>query len=287
MKLAFLGLGAMGQRMIKHLVDTEYSLSVWNRTLETAHQFIKDLKMDDSVAETPAKACEGADIVISMLSDDIASQNTWDGQHGALSAIESGALVIECSTLSTDWIQSLGKSCDSKGIELIDAPVVGSLPQAEAAALHFFIGGSESAFSRALPVLKKMGQQQHHLGDLGAGTTTKLINNAFLSIQVASIAELLSVLERTKTDTSNAFDAILQTPLASPVSKIISKLIQENNHASLFPVELMDKDLRYFHALQSDISTPMTQASHQVFSQAVANGYGKLNMTAVAKLFSK
>ena len=287
MNIAFLGLGAMGRRMVMQLAKTHHNVTIWNRTQGIAEQLVNESSGKLILSKTPQNACRGAQVIISMLRDDLASKNIWK-EMNLIHSLNPAALVIECSTLSPAWVTELDRLCGARHVGFIDAPVVGSLPQAESGNLHFFIGGSSSNVEKAEPILSVMAQALHHIGEIGAGSFAKLVNNAYLGIQVASLAELLNVLQKSNVDTHRAISAIQSTPLASPISKLLTQLILEDRHEPLFPVDLMEKDLNYFTKACDPLkaNAPLSIATHNAFSQAIDANLGKLNMTAIAKLLS-
>src|SRR6185437_6871265 len=148
--IALLGLGAMGSRMAANLLKADHALTVWNRTPEAAAALVAQ---GAKQAPTPRQAAAGADFVFAMVRDDEASREIWlSPHHGALEGLKEGAVAIESSTLTPGWIRELGLAVAARGSTLLEAPVVGSRPQAEAAQLIYFIGGDESVLKRVKPL---------------------------------------------------------------------------------------------------------------------------------------
>lgn len=134
-KVGFLGLGAMGSRMAANLLKAGHTVTVWNRSPEAAEALVAS---GARRASSPKEAAEGGDFVFAMVRDDKASQNVWlDATNGALAGMRSGAVAIESSTLTPEWIRELSQHFRAKGISLLDAPVSGSRPQAETAQLVY------------------------------------------------------------------------------------------------------------------------------------------------------
>src|SRR5688500_13449690 len=131
-KLAVLGLGIMGTGIAANLLKAGHGLAVYNRTAARA-QPLADLGA--RVAATPAEAAEGAEVVLSVVGDDEASRAVWLGEQGALGGMVSGAIVVECSTLSVAWIRELQQQAAARDLRLVDAPLGGSKPAAEAGTL--------------------------------------------------------------------------------------------------------------------------------------------------------
>jgi 3-hydroxyisobutyrate dehydrogenase len=193
MRIAVLGLGAMGSRMAARLLGAGHQVSVYNRSAGPAH----DLVAAGAVAgKTPRAAAEGAEIVIAMVRDNEASRAIWcDEQDGALRGFGAGAIAIESSTLTPGWVRELGAEVQQAGARFLDAPVVGSRPQADAGQLIHLVGGDADIFDRAKGVLSALGGAAHHVGPVGAGARLKLAVNALFGVQVAALAELLALLK--------------------------------------------------------------------------------------------
>ncbi len=154
-KVTFLGLGAMGSRMAANLVQAGYAVTVWNRSPRATEPLAAQ---GARVAETPLTAAQGAAFVISMVTDDAASAAVWlDPTVGALAGLDAGAVAIESSTVTPGWIDTLSAAVTGRGAQFIEAPVSGSLPQAEARQLVVLAGGEPGAFDAAAPILSAMG----------------------------------------------------------------------------------------------------------------------------------
>jgi 3-hydroxyisobutyrate dehydrogenase len=285
-KIAFLGLGAMGSRMVVNLLKAGYAVSAWNRSADKARHL---LALGASVAATPREAAMQADIVISMLRDDQASRYAWlDMYGGALAGMQAGSIAIESSTLTTAWIKELAQAALQQSVNFLDAPVAGSRPQAEAAQLIYLVGGDAQVLQRAETVLKSMGGAVHHAGEIGSGAAVKLIVNALFGIQVAAMAELLGFAARAGLDPAKALEILGNTPVASPAAKLAGQGMLAKNFSPMFPVELVEKDFGYALDALSDAHSlmPLTQSTHAVLRNALARGLGEQNLTAVAQLYA-
>ncbi|MDX2235888.1 MAG: NAD(P)-dependent oxidoreductase [Hyphomonadaceae bacterium] len=285
--IAFLGLGAMGARMAAHLARAGHQLAVWNRTPGRADALVS---LGAREAATAADAAARAQIVIAMVRDDDASRAVWlDPDVGALHAMTPGALAIECSTLTPAWTQALAAHASARGINVLEAPLAGSRPQADARALTFFLGGRAADAMRAAPLLDAMGAASFPVGGVGAGATVKLAVNAMLVAQVAMLAELKGFLERAGVDAAAAMEALNATAVASPAVKAAAASMLAGAYAPLFPIALADKDCRYALATAHTMGAalPLTSAAQAVLSQAQTAGLGGDHLSAVAKLYTK
>ena len=270
MNITFLGQGAMGSRMADRLVAAGYQVHRWNRT---------------GMSTTPREAAQDADIVIAMLRDDGAAHSVWlDAQTGALGGMRQGALAIECSTLSPAGMTELHMAAMDAGVGMIDAPVLGSRPQAEAGQLIHLIGGDAKYVVAAQPLLVSMSAAQHHVGPAGAGTALKLIANTLFGAQVALLAELLGRMKGLGLDPAAAVELLSQTPVLSPSAKGAGALMLARRDEPLFPVELVAKDFGYTIGAEA-ATMPVTNAAADVFATALQAGLGAANLTAVARIY--
>jgi len=283
-KVAFLGLGAMGRRMSRRLLAGGVDLVVFSRS--GVPDDAPELRA--RAASSPCEAAARADVVISMVSDDDASRAVWtDPERGALSSLRPETLAIECSTLGVEWVNALAGSVRAAGAEFVDGPVVGSRPQAETGALIFLAGGSAAAVERARPVLSTMGGALHHLGPTAAGATAKLIVNALLGVQVAALAELWGVARRAGLDAGALAETTGALPVVSLAAKGALASMLAHRFEPLFPLALVEKDLRYALAMGrvGGAQTPVTERVAEVVRSAVAAGLAAENLTALAKLY--
>jgi 3-hydroxyisobutyrate dehydrogenase len=201
MQITFLGQGAMGARMADRFEAAGHTVTRWNRSGAT---------------QSAREAVADSDIVIAMLRDDEASRSVWlDPESGALAGMKADALAIESSTLTVNWVNELAAAAKMQGRAFIDAPVLGSRPQAEAGQLIYLIGGETSDVARAEPVLAAIGGKQLHVGGTGKGAALKLIANTLFGIQVTAMAELIGRMSALGLDPAQAIELLGETPLLS------------------------------------------------------------------------
>jgi 3-hydroxyisobutyrate dehydrogenase len=284
-KISILGLGAMGSRMAANLIKSGHRVTVWNRSPQAARPLID---AGARYAQTPKAAATGADFVMSMVRDNEASRQVWlDPQTGAVEGMSAGTIAIESSTLTVEWVRELGANFEERALSLLEAPVVGSTPQAESAQLIYFVGGDAGVLERTEAVLKALGSAIHRVGPLGSGALAKLATNTLLGIQVTALAELIGMLKRSDADVARVLEAISATPAWSMVAGRVSALMLADDFAPQFPVELIEKDFGYMlQTAASDSAAPTIAAARGVFRIAIEHGLGKDNMTGVVKLFT-
>jgi 3-hydroxyisobutyrate dehydrogenase len=276
----------MGAGMAANLLKAGFALSVYNRTTAKA------LALTDSgarLAATPAEAVKGASVIISMLSDDTASRDVWLGKDGALEAAEKGATLIESSTVSPAWISELAGLAAERGLDLLDAPVTGSRMQAEAGQLSFLVGGNEAALGKAVSALKAMSKEIVHLGPVGSGAKMKLINNFLCGVQVASLAEGLTWIERSGLYRDKALSILKGGAPGSPLFGAISTRMVNQTYAVNFLLKLMKKDLLYAQneAAQCDVDLKTAEVARSLFEGAIAQGFGDEDIASVIEPLRK
>jgi len=283
-KIAFLGLGAMGSRMATNLLNAGFDLTVWNRTAATADALVKSGARQ---ASSPKEAAYEADYIISMVRDNEAAMQVWlDEQTWAIHGMKSGAIAIESSTLTPACIKDMAIRFNNKGFKFLEAPVSGSRPQAAAAQLVYFVAGDKSAFEAAKPILEKMGSTILFIGNAGNAAITKLITNALLGIQVTAISELIGLIKSNNADPALILDAISKTSSWAPVNGYLSSTIFTQNFAPQFPVELISKDFDYIKQIsKTEDKISILSKVSDVFHQGISVGLGDLNMTGISKLY--
>jgi 3-hydroxyisobutyrate dehydrogenase len=273
----------MGRGMAANLLKAGFPLTVYNRTREKAEPLAAQ---GATIAGTPAEGAKGADVVISMLADDSASRAAWLGEDGALDTMASGSTVIECSTLTPGWIAELDRQTKSRDIGLVEAPVTGSRPQAEAGQLTFLCGAEAATLDAVRPVLAVMSKAILHLGPVGSGGQLKLINNFLCAAQVASFAEAVAWVERTQLDRTQALDFLKTGAAGSGILNAMTDRMTARTYEVNFLLRLLNKDLRYAQtaAAENGVTLTTAAATGQLFDKAEQQGLGEKDMSAVIEV---
>jgi 3-hydroxyisobutyrate dehydrogenase len=282
LRIGFLGLGLMGSGMAHRLLAAGFAVTVFNRNRgKTASHAAAGA----TVATTPREAAAGADVIISMVSDDPAARAVWLGADGALAAAKPGAVAIECGTLTLDWIRELDRHCREAKMELLDAPVTGSRTQADSGELNFLVGGSAQTLERVRPVLAAMSKSIIPLGPVGSGAQLKLINNFLCSVQVAALAEGVAMIERSGLDRSRALEVITGGAPGSPLVKIVSARMTAPDYTPHFLLRLMAKDLNYAMqaAREQSLDLGTARAALELFERGIEAGLGERDISAVVE----
>jgi 3-hydroxyisobutyrate dehydrogenase len=193
-----------------------------------------------------------------MVADDKASRAVWFGPDGALADIKPGAVVVEMSTLTPDWVKELAGAAKAKDCGFVDAPVGGSKPAAANGQLVLFMGGDKAAIDRARPALEAVSARMHHLGPAGAGATWKLVNNMLVAIQVTALAEGLALARAAGFDLAVASELIGNSAAASPAVKTkLPRMVEGDYGETDFALQHMLKDARYAEALGRELGVEL------------------------------
>jgi 3-hydroxyisobutyrate dehydrogenase len=280
--VAILGLGIMGSGMAQRLLAANFPLTVYNRDRAKCVAFAAN---GASVARSPSEAASHAQIILSMVADDVASRQVWLGADGALAGVSPSSVLIESSTVSLGWIQELATAAAEHGCEFLDAPVTGTKPHAASGELLFLVGGSRDALDRARPVFSILGRDAIHLGPSGSGALMKLVNNFLCGVQAASFAEALSLIDAGGLDRDKAVSILTAGAPGSGIVKRVAERVAANDFTPNFGLRWMAKDLAYAIGTGSARGIPLRTASAalSIFQDAIAEGHGDEDFSAVAK----
>lgn len=278
--VAFVGLGAMGSRMAMNLHQAGFKLRVYNRDRAKTKALAEK---GAEVAESPAAAARGAEFVVSIVADDNASRAVMLGASGVLGGAAAGTIIIDSSTNSPALAREVAKAATERKCSYLDAPVSGSIVQAQNKELVFMIGGDEAAFGKAQPLFAAMGRMARRAGGSGAGATIKLVNNMLSGTMTAALAEAAQVAEAAGVDQAAALEILGEGAAASRLLKTKLPKMFKRDFSPQFQLELMEKDLRYFLALAQDLDRPSPIASlvRSQYQSARRAAIGKLDACAV------
>ena len=278
--IAFLGLGAMGARMAANLQSAGYALRVYNRDRAKARPFAEK---GAQACDTPAAAVQGASYVVSMVADDVATRAVMLGADGAVAAATAGTIIIDSSTNTPAMAREVAQAAAARRVQYLDAPVSGSLAQAQGKELVFMVGGDPVAFERARPVLSAMGRMAKHMGAAGTGATIKLINNMLSGTATAAIVEAVMIAEAAGLDRAATLEVLGEGAAGSRLMKTRMPKMFSRDFAPQFQLQLMEKDLRYFQLLAQELDRPVPVAAlvRSQFQAARRSELGKLDSSAL------
>ena len=278
--VAFIGLGAMGSRMAANLLEAGFELRVYNRDRAKTKALAEK---GAEVAESPAAAVKGAEFAVSIVSDDEATREVMLGANGAVGAAAKGCIIIDSSTNTPAIAREVAREAAARGGFYLDAPVSGSLKQAQGRELVFMVGGAREAFDKAQPLFAAMGRMAKHAGESGAGATVKLINNMLSGTMTAAVAEAVQIAEAAGIGRDAALEILGEGAAASRLLKSKMPMMFQRDFKPQFQLALMEKDLRYFlgMAQQLDRPTPIAALVRSQFQAARRGSLGGLDACAV------
>jgi 3-hydroxyisobutyrate dehydrogenase len=276
-KIGWIGLGTMGNPMSQQLIKAGYDVTVYNRTKEK-EDAIK--AMGSIAAPTPSALIQQTNIVIIMVSDDKAIQDIFYRDDGLLSAGTSGKVIINMSTVSPAISKEVAAKCLEQGNQYLDAPVSGSVKQAQEGSLVVMVGGDATTFELVKPILEKLGKLAMLVGNNGAGNVAKLAINTLLGFAAQGLAEAVILARNNGIDPGDLTTLINNSALGSVFGKIKGDAIVNDNYKAAFALKLLAKDLRL--AKDIGLSTPLGETVYQTFQQAESE-YGDEDIIAIIK----
>ena len=257
--VAVLGIGRMGGAMAGRLAACGLDVVLYNRSPEPAQALAASIGA--RVAATPAEAVAGSAVAISMVSDDAAVHDLFEGPTGALAGLDSRTVAVDMSTVLPGTIQGLEAAVRATGAGILDAPVSGSVAFAASGGLTIMVGGSPADVERARPVLEQLGKRVIHLGPLGAGATVKLAVNTVIYGLNQALSEALVLAERAGVDRATAYDVIRSSAAGAPfVEYKRAAFIEPDSTPTAFALALAEKDLELILELAAAVGTEMPQA---------------------------
>jgi 3-hydroxyisobutyrate dehydrogenase-like beta-hydroxyacid dehydrogenase len=284
--LGFVGLGAMGSRIATRLLDSGNAVYGTNRTRSRAQPLIeRGLQWRD----TPREVAAAADVVFSMVTDDQALEAIADGRGGLLAGLGDGKVYVDMSTVSPQASRQLAERVRALGAEMLDAPVSGSIPQAESGTLAIMVGGSEGAFGKVEPLLQELGQTVTRVGTNGQGLLLKLAINISLAVQTLAFSEGLLLAERGGIDSRLAAEVMSSSSIGSPMLKARVPLLLDLPEQAWFDVALMQKDIRLAREAADELATalPSAAVADEMLTRAGELGYAHRDLAALHEVLAE
>jgi 3-hydroxyisobutyrate dehydrogenase-like beta-hydroxyacid dehydrogenase len=272
--IGFIGLGMMGAPMASRLMDAGHRLTVWNRTRAKA----EPLEMRGAeVATTASQAAAGNEFVITMLATPDALEDVIDQIVGALTP---GQIVIDMSTVGPAAIQEISLRLP-RGVELVDAPVRGSIKQAETGTLDVMIGADDATFARVRPVLEAFGTVRH-AGARGTGAAMKLVANLALGGLMATLGEALALGRSMSLPLDGMLDMLEESTLG-PTVKSKRAYIESGHYPPNFHLTLAEKDMRLVQeaAEHAGADVRTSRAARSWMQESIAHGAGDFDYSAM------
>lgn len=264
-RLGFIGIGNMGSRIARRLIDHGYVVSVYDRHFENVSALVASGAVP---ASSIADLVRASDVVLSCLPNDEVVRSVYIGPAGVLANTRPGSIVLEMSTISPATSRELSRLGSQSGLDILDIAISGSTPAAEQGALTLLAGGDQAVFDSVSPILQAIARQSFYLGPSGSGTTMKLVVNTLLGVGMQVVAEAVAFGEKAGLDRNLLLDVLAKTAVIPPALTGKLARVAKNDYSPQFPLGLMNKDFRLILETAAQLAVPMpaTAAAFQVNS---------------------
>jgi 3-hydroxyisobutyrate dehydrogenase-like beta-hydroxyacid dehydrogenase len=278
--IGFVGLGAMGGRIAGRLLAPGNVVYGTNRTTGKAGALVeRGLVWCDS----PRDVAEQAEVVFSMVTDTAALEAITSGPRGILAGLRPGGVYVDMSTVSPAASRELADRVQDLGAAMLDAPVSGSVPAAEAGSLAIMVGGDPAVFARVEPLLRELGRTVTHVGSNGKALIMKLAVNISLAVQMMAFSEGVLLAERGGVDPRLAIDVLSSSAVGSPMLRTRGPLLLDRADEAWFDVNLMNKDvdLALEQGRRLHVRLPSAAVASELLGTARGLGYGDRDIVAI------
>lgn len=241
MKVGFIGLGLMGEPMAQNLIK-KYTLNIYNRTKSKA------IELEEKGAnwfDNPKLLADNSDIVILMLADNNACEEVILGDQGIINTSNKDCLIVNMSTVTPTTNRKLHRKINEAELQMIEAPVSGTIGPAKEGTLTILVGGGEGLFRQVKSVLNQMGKETYYIGPVGKASEMKLLINLNLAAQTAIFAETMILGQKLGMENKTMLELINNSAVATIVSKMKGENMLEGNFPTNFPLKYMVKDINY------------------------------------------
>ena len=293
-KIAFIGVGNMGNPMAVNLLKAGNNIKVFDvskKMLEKAKE--KNLETKDSIEDLISKEIS---VVITMLPEGKHSKEIYLGDNGIINKVSKNCILIDCSTIDMQTSKEIGKVANDQGIMMVDAPVSGGVMGAQKASLNIMVGGSKDSFDRALPILKVMGKNIYHAGEIGSGNGAKICNNMSLGITMIAASESLMLAKRLNIDIKKVHEIMKNAsgnswPISvyPPLPGLIDGTPSNNNYKPGFSAGMMNKDLKLANECATNVnaSIPLGKMALDIYSKFCEEGNETKDFSAISKVIGR
>ncbi len=284
-KLGFIGLGAMGGRVAKRLLDAGHTVTGYNRTRERA-QWLLDAGM--RWGETPRAVAEASDVFFTMVTDTKALYSVVEGEQGLLAGLGPGKVYVDMSTISPAASKQLATRVAAAGANMLDSPVSGSVITLEQGNLSLMVGGDQAIFEQVRPLLLAIGPKITYMGANGQAVLMKIAINLNLQVQMLGCSEGLILAEKGGIPRELALEAMLNSAVASPMLKYRAPFILQMPDEAWFNVNMMQKDMLLALEMgrELDVPLPLVSTSNEYLTAARALGLDQQDFAVVYKVLA-
>ena len=284
--LGFVGLGAMGSRVTKRLLDAGHTVTGYNRTKSKA-QWLLDAGM--RWADSPRSVAEAADIIFTMVTNTSALHEVVSGEQGILAGLTAGKVYVDMSTVSPATSKNIAAQVAETGARMLDCPVSGSVITLEQGNLSLMAGGEEAIFEQVKPVLLDIGPRVNYVGSNGQAVLMKIAINLNLQVQIMAFFEGLLLAEKGGIPRETALEVMLNSVIASPSLKYRTPFILNMPDEAWFNVNMMQKDMLLALEMgrQLDVPLPTVAISNEYLTAARALGLAHKDFAIVYQVLAK
>jgi 3-hydroxyisobutyrate dehydrogenase-like beta-hydroxyacid dehydrogenase len=285
-RVGFIGLGLMGSRMARNLLEKGFLKAVWNRTPERGADLAA---AGATITRSPRELAESCDVVVSCVADPNAAARVMFADDGVRPAARPGFRSLEATTLSPGLVRRMGEVLRGAGADLLEAPMTGSRLGAERGTLLFMTGGRPETHEELMPVLMAMGTRAILCGELGQASVMKLIGNTMISFMLEGLCEGLVAGRKAGLPLETMLEVIMASGFASPYFTFKGQAIGRRDWDTHFSIDLLVKDqgLMLEEAARQRTPMPVLAAIREVFQSARAQGFGQEDIAAVAKVLER
>ena len=284
--VGFVGLGVMGSRMVKRLLDAGHTVTGYNRTKAKA-QWLIDAGM--KWAETPRAVSAIAETTLSMVTNTEALQAVTGGPDGIIAGLSTGKIYVDMSTVSPAASRDLAKQVEAKSAQMLDAPVSGSVSTLEEGKLSIMVGGKREAVERARPILEAIGPKVTHVGGNGLAVSMKIATNLCLAVQMLAFSEGVLLAQKSGIPRETAVEVLLNSVIASPMVKYRGPFVLKMPGEAWFDVNMMQKDLLLALEMgrQLDVPLPTTAITNEMLTAARGMGLAEKDFAVVFEALAR
>ncbi len=285
-KLGFIGLGVMGGNMVARLLEKGHTVTGYNRTRSKAQRLI-DQGM--KFAESPKAVALASDVIFTMVTNAAALEAVTEGSDGLLAGLSAGKFHIDMSTVSPEVSRALAVKVRSKGADMVDAPVSGSVITLQQGRLSVMVGGRKETFERLLPLLLDIGPKVTHVGDNGLALCMKIALNLQLAVQMMAFCEGVLLAEKSGISREVAVDVMVHSAIASPMIVYRGPFVLQQPEEAWFDVNMMQKDMLLAMELgrKLNVPVPTTAISNEFLTAARGMGWEKLDFAVVFDVLAR
>lgn len=276
LKLGWIGLGNMGNPMVTNLLKAGFEVSVFNRTKEKEAPL---LAAGAKSASSLQELMETCDVVLTMLSNDAAVKEVFEGPIGLLSKTNPGKTIINMSTVSPETSRYLNTICNQHQVHFIDAPVSGSVKPAQDGTLVILVGASNEDYELAKPIFDVLGKIAIHVGEPGVASSAKLAINYLLGLNLQGIAETVLFAEKNGVSKEDMLNIINQGACGNGITNIKTPSILNDSYPAAFALKHLVKDLRL--AKEAGLDSPLIHPLYDSYAAAEQEGLGDQDVMAI------